>query len=159
MIILGLDPGTTRLGYGIIKTGTGGTKYLSCGVIEPGVKDRTERLKFLHTGLIKLIKEYKPDAAVVEKLYFSNNKTTALSVAEARGVILLTLAIYNISITEFTPNEVKKMVAGWGRSDKHGVELAVKISLSLPKDFKVLDDATDALALALSGSFMNKTYS
>ncbi len=155
MIILGLDPGTTRLGYGLIKTSPG-IKYLDCGVIEPATKDRSGRLKFLSGKLKNLIGRYQPDLAAVEKLYFSTNKTTAFAVAEARGVILLTLAEHGVRVVEFTPNEVKKMVAGWGRSDKIGVAKGVKMTLKLPKGMKVLDDATDALALALSGAFTSR---
>lgn len=155
MIILGLDPGTTRMGYGIIKTDPG-IKYVSCGVIEPSTKNRAERLKFISERLDKLILRYKPNMSAVEKIYFSTNKKTAISVAEARGVILLTLAKRRIPIKEFTPNEVKKLVAGWGRSDKRAVEYAVGMTLKLPSGIKILDDATDALALALCGSFTRR---
>jgi len=156
MIILGLDPGTTRLGYGVIKTGPG-IKYVNCGVIEPRTSGRAARLMFLSKKLNGIIDRYQPDCAAVEKLYFSKNKITALAVAEARGVILLTLAEHGVMIKEFAPNEVKKLVAGWGRSDKRGVEKAVKITLGLPRGLRVLDDATDALALALCGAFTRKT--
>ncbi len=156
MTILGLDPGTTRLGYGVIKTAPG-FKYIDCGVIQPETTDRALRLRFISRRLNKLIDRHRPAAAVVEKLYFSKNKTTALAVAEARGVMLLILAGRAIPIMEFTPNEVKKLVAGWGRSDKRGVAQAVKMTLKLPRGLRVMDDATDALALALCGAFKTGT--
>jgi crossover junction endodeoxyribonuclease RuvC len=155
MIILGLDPGTTRLGYGIIKTDPG-IKYINCGVIQPRIAGRAARLAFLSKKLNSIINRYKPDCAAVEKLYFSKNKLTAIAVAEARGIILLALAKHGVIIKEFAPNEVKKLVAGWGKSDKRGVEKAVKITLGLPREFSVLDDAIDALALALCGAFVRK---
>ena len=156
MRILGIDPGTARLGYGIIETSPS-LKYINCGVIEPKISDSVLRLKSLAENLNKLIDHYKPDCAAVERLYFSTNKKTALSVAEARGVILLTLSQRGVSITEFTPNQVKLLVTGWGRGDKKSVEQAVNLTIKLPKGLKVLDDATDALALALCGSFSIKT--
>jgi crossover junction endodeoxyribonuclease RuvC len=155
MKILGIDPGTARLGYGIIKTGPV-LRYVDCGVIKPGMADHTLRLKILATRLDRVIDRHRPDRAAVEKLYFSTNKTTALAVAEARGVILLTLAKRRVPIWEFTPNQVKLLVAGWGRSDKRAVERAVRMTLNLPKSLRLVDDAADALALALCGAFVRR---
>ena len=104
----------------------------------------------------RLIDQYNPKYAAVERLYFSTNKKTALSVAEARGVIILTLTQKRVPIVEFTPNQVKSLITGWGRSDKKGIARAVDITLSLPKRSNILDDATDALALALCGYFEMK---
>jgi crossover junction endodeoxyribonuclease RuvC len=155
MKILGIDPGTTRLGYGIIETHPS-LQYITCGVFEPKTSASGLRLKFMVENLNKLIDRYKPDYAVVERLYFSTNKKTALSVAEARGVILLTLVQRKVPFIEFTPNQVKSLVTGWGNSDKKSIERAVDITIKLPKGLKVPDDATDALALALCGSFSIK---
>lgn len=155
MKILGIDPGTARLGYGIIEVNPS-TQYVDCGVFEPKTTDSGMRLKLIAEKLNSLIDSHRPDYAVVERLYFSTNKKTALSVAEARGVILLTLTQRKIRVMEFTPNQVKSLVTGWGRSDKKGIERAVGITIKLPKGVKILDDATDALALALCGSFSVK---
>lgn len=152
MRILGIDPGTTRLGYGIIDADPT-PKYVRCGVLEPTEKGSAERLEFLFDNINRLIEKYKPDCAVVEKLYFSTNKTTAIAVAEARGVILLALKSKNVPITEFTPNQVKSLVTGWGKSDKKSIQRGVELTIKLPNDLKVLDDAMDALALALCGCF------
>jgi crossover junction endodeoxyribonuclease RuvC len=155
MKILGIDPGTARLGYGVIETKPS-LQYVDCGAFEPRTSDSGLRLKFISDELSKLIIRYKPEYAVVERLYFSTNKKTALSVAEARGVILLTLTQKKIKIIEFTPNQVKSLVSGWGRSDKKSIERAVGVTIKLPNGVKILDDATDALALALCGSFTVK---
>lgn len=155
MKILGIDPGTARLGYGIIETKPS-LQYVDCGVFEPKTKDSSVRLKLIAEKLNILIDQNKPEYGIVERLYFSTNKKTALSVAEARGVILLVLAQRKVSVIEFTPNQVKSMVTGWGRSDKKNVEQAVKVTIKLPKGAKMIDDATDALALALCGSFSIK---
>lgn len=155
MKILGIDPGTARLGYGVIETKPS-LSYVECGVFEPKTQDGGLRLKLIAKKLNDLIGKHKPDYAVVERLYFSTNKKTALSVAEARGVILLTLTQRKIKVIEFTPNQVKSLVTGWGRSDKKSIERAVGVTIRLPKGAKILDDATDALALALCGSFSVK---
>lgn len=152
MKILGVDPGTTRVGYGIIELGSQ-PAYVDCGVFEPPFSASGLRLRFMADKLEQLIELHKPACAAVEKLYFSTNKKTALSVAEARGVILLTLTRNKIPIIEFAPNQVKSMVAGWGKSDKKGISKAVNITLRIPDSPNILDDATDALALALCGYF------
>ncbi len=155
MKILGIDPGTARLGYGIIETRPS-LKYVDCGVFEPQTKDSGMRLMGIAKKLNDLIDRHNPKFAAVERLYFSTNKKTALSVAEARGVILLTLTQRKVGVIEFTPNQVKSLVTGWGKSDKKSIEQAVGVTIRLPKGLKVLDDATDALALALCGSFSIK---
>ncbi|MCL4405447.1 MAG: crossover junction endodeoxyribonuclease RuvC [Patescibacteria group bacterium] len=156
MKILGIDPGTARLGYGLIETKPS-LQYIDCGVFEPRTPDSGQRLKLVSDKLVELINKHKPRLAVVEGLYFSTNKKTALSVAEARGVIILTLTQKKVPLMEFTPNQVKSLVTGWGRSDKKNVELAVGMTIRLPQNLKVHDDAMDALALALCGSFSMRT--
>ncbi len=154
MIILGIDPGTTRVGYGVIQT-DGGPRFIAAGVIGREGGKNHEKLVIIERGLARVIKKYRPRRAAVEKLYFSKNRKTAMAVAEARGVILLTLAKNKISIREFDPTEVKATVAGSGRADKATVQEIVSLRLGLSK-FKALDDAWDALALAIRASLDNR---
>lgn len=156
MIILGLDPGTNRIGYGLIEKDKK-LKLIDYGVIEIKETDYS-RLEILEKKLSAIIKKYKPDAAAIEKLYFSKNKKTAISVAEARGVILLAISRKKIPIFEYGPNEVKAAVAGNGKSDKKTVERFTAMSLGIDK-IKGYDDASDALAIAIRASFERKiTY-
>jgi crossover junction endodeoxyribonuclease RuvC len=151
MKILGIDPGFERVGWGLIDTSGGDAAYHSCGVIKTS-KDlpHQERLRVISTSLKQLIRKELPEVAVVEKLFFAKNKTTALKVAEARGVILLTLHNELIPIQQFTPLEVKLAVAGHGRAEKKQVEWVVKNVLKIKEDI-TSDDAMDALALCLMG--------
>ncbi len=151
MVILGLDPGTSRIGYGIIEKEGQSLRYLDCGVFEIKDSGGGEKLEKLEKLLLRLIKKYRPGLAVVESLFFSKNKKTAIAVAEARGVILLSLAKQKIGFLEVTPNEAKATVSGWGGSGKEAVKKAVFLLLKIRK-MKVLDDATDALAIAITGA-------
>lgn len=150
MIILGIDPGTTRVGYGVIKKDKG-LHFVAAGTIGTDVKNPYLRLKTIEGGLRKIIKKYKPGLSAVEKLYFSKNQKTALSVAEAKGVIMLTLGKEKIPIKEFGPSEIKSVVTGSGRSDKKAVERVVALILKVPK-IEGFDDASDALAIAIRAS-------
>jgi crossover junction endodeoxyribonuclease RuvC len=150
-VILGIDPGTTRIGYGLIqKSGRGKTQLIDYGVIEPGRGERY--FKNLEKRLLSLIKKYQPELAAVEKIFFSKNKKTAIEVAEARGVVLFILNKNKVKTVEFTPNEIKSAVTGSGRSDKKTVAEYVCLRLGL-KNIDGPDDAADALAIALRASF------
>jgi crossover junction endodeoxyribonuclease RuvC len=151
MIILGIDPGTTRIGYGVIEK-KGKTTPVSYGTIELVFCEHGTHLHNLSKELQKIIQEHNPDYIGVEKLFFSKNKKTALTVAEARGVILLTALQNNIAIKQFSPTEIKSTITGWGKSDKKTVEKCVALSLGL-SSVKGYDDASDALAVALRTSF------
>ncbi len=151
MVILGLDPGTSRIGYGVIEKEGRFLRYLDCGVFEIKDSGRGEKLEKLEKLLLRLIKKYRPGLAVVESLFFSKNKKTAIAVAEARGVILLSLVKQKVEFLEVTPNEAKLTVSGWGGSGKEAVKKAVFLLLKIKK-MKVLDDATDALAIAITGA-------
>ncbi|HUY69699.1 MAG TPA: crossover junction endodeoxyribonuclease RuvC [Candidatus Tyrphobacter sp.] len=155
MIILGLDPGTNRIGYGLIrKTGTE-LKLLNFGTLEIKEKSPGERLVRLAASLQKIINVHKPQVAAVESRFFFKNKKTALPVAEARGVILLTLQKNELSFLEFSPREVKSLVTGWGGSDKKSVQKIVALTLGV-KSLRGYDDASDALAIAIAASFKIK---
>ncbi len=149
MIILGIDPGTARTGYGVIKK----TRNLSClnyGVIQTTPKlTKGERLKKINNELSKIIKKYQPHFMVMENVYFFKNLKTALPVSQASGVILLTAAKNKIPVREFTPLQVKLTITGNGWAKKEEVQKKLKKILHLKKLPKS-DDAADALAIALT---------
>lgn len=149
MIILGIDPGSRRIGYGLIeKTGQKFT-FIEAGLLKIKSKDDIGAIQEVRNDLKLILKKYKPDICAIEKLYFVKNQTTGIAVGQTRGVILLTLADAGLSIKEFTPNEIKSRVTGYGLADKKAVEKMVALILQ-KKDLKLIDDAWDALAIALS---------
>lgn len=150
MLVLGIDPGTATTGYGLVRQRQGGTlEQLAHGVIlTPANMPMPERLAKLYTELQELILLHRPAEAAVEKLFFQKNVKTALSVGQARGVVLLALAQSGLSIGEYTPNEIKQAVTGYGSAGKSQVQEMVKMLLGLPERPKP-DDAADALAVAI----------
>lgn len=150
--VLGLDPGFGRLGFGAISVVRGKTCVLDCGIISTS-KDTPfgERLVQLADDVETLLKELKPSKIVVEKLFFAKNATTAMQVAEARGVLIYLAAKHKIPVSEYTPSQVKSAVCGNGQADKKAIQKMVKMMLNLKSAPKV-DDAADALALALMGT-------
>lgn len=155
MIILGIDPGTATTGFGLIefagKNKNLGKKirYIDCGVILTHKEHSDEkRLSDLWDGMNFLIKKYHPDVLAVEKLFFTKNVTTAMTVSQARGVILLAGAQHQLEITEFTPMQVKMALTGYGRADKKQLQKMVKFYLELPA-LPTPDDAADALCIAI----------
>lgn len=150
LTILGIDPGFDRLGCAILKKQKGKNilKYSACVSSDPK-NNYEKRLLFLGKELKKIILRYKPDAAVVEKLFFSKNQKTAIRVAEARGMIIFLLASQNIPLTEMAPSEIKTAVTGYGKADKNQVRKMVQLILKLPVLPKY-DDETDAIAAALA---------
>lgn len=148
MIILGIDPGTAIIGYGLIKKNEE-LELIKYGCIETAKSmPSAERLKKIYNQLNKLIKKYKPDIVAVEDIFFFKNLKTVISVSQARGVILLTAINSNIPISEFTPLQIKQAITGYGRAEKIQVQKMVKILLNLKKIPKP-DDAADALATAI----------
>lgn len=149
MIILGIDPGFARLGYGVIDYTNGKYKVLEYGTISTEAHTKLEeRLMKINLDLKEIISRYKVEASSIEELFFNTNTKTAIHVAEARGVILYTLAEANIEIFEYTPLQVKQALVGYGRADKIQIKEMVKSYLKLSSMPK-LDDTTDALALAV----------
>ena len=149
MIIMGIDPGLATVGYGIVEYS--GNKFLGSdygAIITPPHTPNGERLWQIHDELEKLLKYYKIETAAVEKLYFNTNTTTAIAVAEARGVIQLALTKNKIPYGEYTPLQVKQSVTGYGKAEKNQVMSMVKMLLNLQKIPKP-DDAADGLALAI----------
>lgn len=150
MITLGIDPGTATTGYGIVKDAPDGRLSEIChGVIRTDSKmPYPLRLKEIHEGISSLIEQYKPQAVAIEQLFFNKNVSTALSVGQARGVVILTCIISSLDLSEYTPIQVKEAVTGYGRAEKMQVQQMVKMLLGLSKIPKP-DDAADALALAI----------
>ena len=151
MIILGIDPGTARTGFGIIKKTKDKNKLKTidygCITTDPALSDG-KRLKIINDELNKLIKKYQPDILAVENVYFFKNLKTAMPVSQAKGVILLTAAKKKIPVYEFTPLQVKMTIVGYGRADKKQIQKMVKVLLNL-KEVPRPDDAADALAIAI----------
>lgn len=150
-LALGIDPGTATTGYGFVRLARDGelvaVKY---GVIlTPKEDSASARLETIYDQLTDLLKEYQPETAAVEKLFFARNVTTGIAVGQARGVVMLALQKAGIETFEYTPKEVKNAVAGYGGADKRQVQEMVRALLqldSIPKP----DDAADALAIAIT---------
>ena len=149
MIIIGIDPGLARVGYGIIEASNGNKKLLDCGIIEtPKSKLEEKRLLEIFQDLQKLINKWKPNFAAVEKFFFYKSSTT-ISVVQARGVIMMTLGLLDIPISEYSPAQIKLAVSGSGKANKREILNAVMLDLNLnyaPKP----DDSADAIAIALT---------
>ena len=157
MRILGIDPGTGTLGFGVVDFYAGKSpKMVDGGVIStPPHTPISERLKEIYEGLSEIIQTTNPDVVSIEKLFFAKNITNAMSVAEARGVAILIAAQNNLPIHEYTPLQVKQTLTGYGRADKKQVQEMVKIHLNLKQTPKP-DDTADALAAAITHNLMSK---
>ncbi len=150
MRIMGLDPGTARLGYGMLEAHKSRVTALGFGVLETPPGPLPSRLERLFAELEELLENGRPDIAVVEQLFFGQNTRSALAVGHARGIILLALARAGVEVLEVTPAEVKQSVAGYGAADKAQVQAMVARLLSLASPPRP-DDAADALAIAWCG--------
>jgi crossover junction endodeoxyribonuclease RuvC len=151
MIILGIDPGTAIVGFGLIEKEAKNQKLklIEYGCIKTSAKFSTaERLEVIHKELSSLLKKYKPDIVAVEDIFFFKNLKTAIKVSQARGVILFTIAEKKIAVAEFTPLQIKQAVACYGRAEKSQVQKMVKTLLGL-NEIPKPDDAADALAVAI----------
>jgi crossover junction endodeoxyribonuclease RuvC len=150
MLVIGIDPGTAITGYGLVREGEDGSLALvDYGVIvTPSDQPMHLRLLELYRRLKELLLLHRPDSGAVEKLFFARNVRTALTVGQARGVVLLALAETKVSLGEYTPLEVKQAVAGYGKADKNQVQQMVRALLGLA-EVPYPDDAADALAIAI----------
>lgn len=150
MLVLGIDPGLAITGYGLVQTDDNSDYVcITYGVVttKAGLSD-AERLEILYNELTQLVLLHRPDSSAVEKLFFQKNVKTAISVGQARGVVMLTLAQGSLPISEYTPNEIKQTVCGYGNASKTQVQRMVQTLLRLPELPKP-DDAADALAVAI----------
>ncbi len=148
MIILGIDPGTRRIGYGVIEKNPAGLKFIKAGLLRVISKDDLGAIKEIKRQIDLVINKFKPDILSIEKLFFMKNQKTAMKVAEMRGVIVSRAIEKALRIEEYSPNEVKASLTGYGFADKKSVFKMVKFILKEP-GLKVIDDASDALALAI----------
>lgn len=151
MRILGLDPGTATTGYGIIDVAEGGEfTAVTYGVIKtPAKMPMPHRLQIIQQELQQLLDDYQPDTAGIEEVFFGRNVTTAITVGQARGVLLLTLANAGLPIGEYSPPKIKDAVTGYGKADKAQVQLMVRNLLDLEETPRP-DDAADGLAVAIT---------
>ncbi|MDX9826424.1 MAG: crossover junction endodeoxyribonuclease RuvC [Spirochaetia bacterium] len=149
-LVVGIDPGLASLGYGVIALGRGGKlRHICHGCIRTSPSDPSElRLQQIYTGIQEVLESYKPRYGGIEDLYFFRNVTSALPVAEARGIIKLVFHQKSVPLAEFTPNAIKKAVTGTARADKNQVQEMVRILLGLSEAPKP-DHAADALAAAI----------
>ena len=156
MIILGIDPGIAIVGYGVIEAVKGNFRAIDYGVITTPKENSTpERLQMIEKALNALIDKYHPENIALEELFFATNAKTAITVAEARGVLLLTAINKCKELYEYTPLEIKQAITGYGKADKKQMQTMVKMLLKL-KDIPRPDDAADALAVALTHAQTNR---
>ncbi len=157
MKIIGIDPGTAIIGWGIVEERGGNLTPVAYGHITTAKgTDPADRLCTLADELENILKLHIPDEASVEELFFSTNAKTAISVAQARGVILLTLRRFGVTIAGYTPNQVKQSVTGYGGADKKQIQMMTKNILHLSEIPKP-DDTADALAISICHAFSRKS--
>lgn len=156
MRIIGIDPGTGILGFGVIDTKGTDFRMVTAGVIKtPAHTPLDERLEEIFDGLQEIIKETKPTVMSIEKLFFARNVTTAMAVSHARGVAMLTGRKAGLSIAEYTPLQIKQTLTGYGKADKKQMQEMVRLQLKLQQIPKP-DDAADALAAAITYALMER---
>ena len=160
MIVLGLDPGTAIVGWGVIDTGKSHdvSKAICLGygcITTDKTMSDSQRLVAIASGLEVLLNEYQPSLVSVEKLFYFKNQTTVMTVSQARGVLLFVIEKHGILLSEFTPLQVKQALTGYGKAEKAQMQQMTKLLLKLPGIPKP-DDAADALAIALTGAQTHK---
>src|ERR671938_1552458 len=152
-IILGIDPGTATMGWGVIRQEGNRLFYMQHGaIITPSAWEMPRRLGRLFDGVTELLKGYRPETIAVEDLFFNTNVTTAITVGQARGVALLAAYKAGIEVSEYTPLQVKQTITSYGRADKRQMQEMVKALLNLPAIPRP-DDAADGLAIAICHAF------
>ena len=150
MIILGIDPGLATLGYGVIEVVNDKRRLIQYGTLNtPAGQPMPQRLKAIFEGMNQLMDIYQPDDVAFEELFFAKNITTGMAVSAARGVALLAVVQRTENLYEYTPMQVKQAVTGYGKADKHQVQMMVKMLLNI-KEIPKPDDAADAVAIALT---------
>jgi crossover junction endodeoxyribonuclease RuvC len=156
MRIIGIDPGTGILGFGVVDFVKGKSRMVTAGVITtPAHTPLDERLEEIFDGLTDIIAETKPDVMSIEKLFFAQNVTTAMSVSHARGVAMLTGRKARMPIAEYTPLQIKQTLTGYGKADKKQMQEMVRVHLGL-KEVPKPDDCADALAAAITHYMMSR---
>lgn len=155
MKILGIDPGSTRVGYGLIKKEKNSLKFIRAGLLKITAKNKNQKLVDLEKSFSQLLKKEKPDLVALEKLYFVKNLKTALEVSQSRGVLVLVILKNKLPLIEISPSEVKLMVSGDGRASKKAVAKMVGYFLKI-NTAKQIDDISDALALAIAADSLSR---
>ncbi len=153
MKILGIDPGTGILGFGVVEKQSSKLTLLDGGVIKTSAKESdSKRLKIIYDELSEIIEQNKPEVMAVEKLFFAQNVTTAMSVSQARGAVMLCGEKHGLEVFEYTPLQIKQSITGYGRAEKKQIQEMVKNILKLDHIPKP-DDCADALACAITHAF------
>lgn len=154
MRILGIDPGTGILGFGVVDSVRGKCTMVTAGVVRtPAHTPLEDRLVEIYDAIQEIIHETKPDVVSIEKLFFARNVTTAISVSHARGVVMLAAKQASLPIAEYTPLQIKQTLTGYGKADKKQVQEMVRLNLGL-RDVPKPDDCADALAAAITYAAM-----
>lgn len=154
--ILGIDPGTATMGWGVVRQEGSRLRYVQHGAITtPSTWEMPRRLGRLFDGVTQLVEGYRPDTVAVEELFFNTNVTTAITVGQARGVALLAAYRAGIELAEYTPLQVKQAVTSYGRADKRQVQEMVRALLNL-REIPRPDDAADGLAIAITHAFSSR---
>jgi crossover junction endodeoxyribonuclease RuvC len=150
MIVIGIDPGLARMGYGVLEVTGEEIRAVCYGCLETSGRDlrASERILKIYTDVGTLFEKYQPAYLSLEKLFFTRNISSAMGVSEVRGVILLAAEQRNIPVAEYTPNQVKQAITGSGRADKRQMQEMIKRLLRL-REIPTPDDAADALSIAL----------
>lgn len=158
MRILGIDPGTGIVGFGVIETNGRKHSMVDAGVVRTPANQALElRLQTIFESVAEIIKDNKPSVVSIEKLFFAKNVTTAMSVSHARGVIMLAAVQASVPIVEYTPLQIKQALTGYGRAEKAQIQEMVRVMLRL-KDIPKPDDCADALAAALTHATASLLY-
>lgn len=156
MLILGLDPGTAIIGWGVIDTGpkhdiqAARCLAYDCFLTDKSMSD-SKRLLAVANGLTAILERFKPELVSIEKLFFTHNQTTAMTVSQSRGVLLLVAEQHNVPLVEFTPLQIKQALTGYGKAEKKQIQEMVRLMLKLP-GIPHPDDAADALAIAITAA-------
>ncbi len=157
MVIFGVDPGTARMGYGVIAH-DGDSRLIEHGVLETSAdRSMPYRLRELYDRLMELLDLHRPQVVSIESLFFARNVTTAISVGQARGIVLLSAAMHDLAVHEYSPSEVKHAIAGYGKADKNQMQEMVRMILGLPYAPQP-DDAADAVAVAICHAHHSSGY-
>lgn len=159
MIVLGIDPGIAKVGWGVVESEDRNSVFSIAYDCFETKKQKSEenRLLLIYEEIARLIKKYKPDAVAVEKLFFTKNEKTAFTVGQARGVIVLSAVQKKLPVFSYTPLQVKLAIVGYGKAEKSQIQKMVQVMLKLPQIPKP-DDTADALAVALTHCFTNDKF-
>jgi crossover junction endodeoxyribonuclease RuvC len=155
-IILGIDPGTATMGWGVVRQEGNRLSYVQHGaIVTPPNWEMPRRLSWLFDGVTELVKGYRPETVAIEELFFNTNVTTAMTVGQARGVALLAAYRTGVEIAEYTPLQVKQAITSYGRAEKRQVQEMVRTLLNL-REIPRPDDAADGLAIAICHAFSSR---